>query len=173
MKMAILAALSLLSMCSFVVANNVTPVAATAETAEFQTFLREFEQATEQFINGDATRWKQHISQREDATILGGFGGYERGPAVRSRYDWAAAQFQPSGADLKVERLSSVVSGELAYTVTIERSRALIAGQTVASPMSLRVTHAFRKEDGVWKLVHRHADHLVEKAAPAAVVRQQ
>ena len=37
--------------------------------------------------------------------------------------------------------------------------------------MTLRVTHAFRKEDGRWKLLHRHADPLVETTAPGAVLK--
>ena len=38
--------------------------------------------------------------------------------------------------------------------------------------MVLRVTHVFRKKDGQWKLVHRHADRLVDKTAPSAVLRK-
>jgi ketosteroid isomerase-like protein len=35
-------------------------------------------------------------------------------------------------------------------------------------PYTLRVTHAYRREDGDWKIVHRHADGLtVELGAPA------
>jgi hypothetical protein len=33
--------------------------------------------------------------------------------------------------------------------------------------MELRVTQTFRLEDGRWRLVHRHADELVEKLEPA------
>jgi ketosteroid isomerase-like protein len=30
------------------------------------------------------------------------------------------------------------------------------------------VTHVFRKKGGTWKLMHRHADPLIAKTAPAA-----
>jgi hypothetical protein len=171
MKMMFLSAISALSMCLAATAGA-RLVTGVDDGSGFQAFLRQFEEGTRRFINGDATLWKQHVSQRGDATIMGGFGGYEQGEAVGPRYDWAAAQFRPSGAVLKVEYLTSAVSGDLAYTVTIERSQALIAGQTAPTPMALRVTHAFRKENGAWKLVHRHADHLVEKTAPEAVLRK-
>jgi ketosteroid isomerase-like protein len=173
MNMIRFGALLMLSVCSMLAVNTpAAPVMATDEASEFQAFLRQFDEGTNRFVNGDATVWKQHVSGRDDATIMGGFGGYERGKEVAPRYDWAAAQFRPSGAVLSVERLASAVSGDLAYTVTIERSRALVAGQTAPAPMALRVTHVFRKEDGQWKLLHRHADHLVERVAPAGVLRK-
>jgi hypothetical protein len=34
----------------------------------------------------------------------------------------------------------------------------------------LWVTHVYRRVDGVWKLVHRHADPLITKTAAAAVL---
>jgi ketosteroid isomerase-like protein len=43
-------------------------------------------------------------------------------------------------------------------------------GQKEPAAMSLRVTHLFRKEQGGWKLLHRHADPLLSKTAPADVL---
>jgi ketosteroid isomerase-like protein len=132
-------------------------------------FMRRFEQATSRFINGDNAGWLAHASRRPDATIMGAWGAYEAGWAeVGPRYDWAAARFKPSGATLQVEYLAHCHSGELAYTVAIERSTALVVGQDRPRALELRVTHVFRKEDGAWKLMHRHADPLITKTAPAA-----
>lgn len=95
----------------------------TAADSSFRAFLPEWEKAQSRFINGDPTLWKQHASHREDVTILGGFGGYgEKGwEAVGARYDWASSQYKGGRATLKVEYLSVVVSGDLAYTVGVER----------------------------------------------------
>ena len=142
--------------------------------SRFRAFLEQFEQATRGFINGDPELWKQHASRRDDVTLMGGWGICEKGWAgVGARYDWAAARFRDSGAALAVEYLASGVSGDLAYTVGIERSVVRLADQTADALMVLRVTHVFRRDSGAWRLVHRHADPLVNTTAPAAVLRQK
>jgi ketosteroid isomerase-like protein len=144
-----------------------------AGDSSLRSFLLRFEEGTGRFINGDNTLWKQNASRRDDVTIMGGWGGHAKGwDKVSPWYDWAAARFRESGAKVNVEYISSAVSGDLAYTVSIERSEALVAGQDKPAPMALRVTHVFRKEDGAWKLVHRHADPLIDKTAPATVLQK-
>ena len=146
---------------------------ATADDAGFDAFVSRFEATLTRFINGDPTPLRQLLTRRDDATLLGGWGAYAKGfAAVAARGDWAAARFRDSGAQLEVEYLARAVSGDLAYTVTIERSTVLVAGQAQGAPMALRVTHVFRKEDGAWTLLHRHADPLLEKTAPDTVLDQ-
>jgi SnoaL-like domain len=48
-------------------------------------------------------------------------------------------------------------SGDLAYTLGYEHVVFSIDGGPVA-PLTLRVTHLYRREDGEWKTIHRHAD---------------
>lgn len=131
-------------------------------------FLRQWEEAQSRFINGDPTLWKQNASHRADATILGAFGGYgEKGwEAVGARYDWASSQYKEGDATLRVEYLNIGVSGDLAFTVGIERQTGARVGDQPATERALRATQIFRREAGAWKLLHRHADALVEKRAP-------
>jgi hypothetical protein len=137
----------------------------------FGEFLPRFEQGIERFLNGDSTLWKSNVSHDVDGTIMGAWGDFEKSwVELEPRYDWAAARFEESGAIVQFQYLSSGVSGELAYTVAIERSTVRIVGQKEPAAMSLRVTHLFRKEQGEWKLLHRHADPLMSKTAPAAVL---
>ena len=49
------------------------------------------------------------------------------------------------------------LSGDLAYVVGYERAAASIAG-CAEENLTLRVTQVYRREDGEWKRVHRHAD---------------
>ena len=141
----------------------------TTADSTFRSFLVEWEKAQSRFINGDPTLWKQNSSHREDATILGGFGGHgEKGwTAVGARYDWASSQYKSGDATMKVEYLNIGVSGDLAFTVAIERQAgARVGDQQNPARRALRATQIFRKEDGAWKLLHRHADPLVEKQIP-------
>jgi ketosteroid isomerase-like protein len=136
--------------------------------SSFRAFLAEWERAQSAFINGDPTLWKRNSSHRDDATILGAFGGYgEKGwEALGARYDWASSQYKPGGATLQVEYLSIVVSGDLALTVAIERQEGARVGEQSPRQRALRATQVFRRERGTWKLLHRHADPLLEKKAP-------
>jgi ketosteroid isomerase-like protein len=125
-------------------------------------------------MNGDTALWMENVSRGRDVMIMGAWGAYEKGwPEVQARYEWASARFRDNGAKLSVEYLTSVQSGDLAFTTAIERAEVKVAGQEKAAPMALRVTHIFRKGDGAWKLVLRHADPLVAKTAPDAVLEKR
>jgi ketosteroid isomerase-like protein len=57
-----------------------------------------------------------------------------------------------------------VVEGtDLAYEVGIQSSIVRIGDATDRVAISLRVTTAFRLEDGKWKVVHRHADPITQE----------
>ena len=147
----------------------------TTADSSFRIFLTEWEKAQSRFISGDPTLWKQHASHRDDVTILGGFGGYgDKGwDKVGARYDWASSQYKGGGATVKVEYVSIVVSGDLAFTVGIERQEgARVGDQQHPGQRALRATQVFRREDGDWKLMHRHGDPLVEKQMPSAAPKK-
>jgi ketosteroid isomerase-like protein len=42
----------------------------------------------------------------------------------------------------------------------LERWKAKVGGREDISDFDLRVTTTFRREDGAWKIVHRHADPI-------------
>jgi ketosteroid isomerase-like protein len=48
----------------------------------------------------------------------------------------------------------------MVHLVEIERFETKVAGADEISPVALRVTSVFRREDGGWKLLHRHADPI-------------
>jgi ketosteroid isomerase-like protein len=76
-----------------------------------------------------------------------------------------------SSGEIAYEPITSGQSGDLGYAVGIERGHATLAGHDEPGPMALRVTHLFRREDGDWKLIHRHADAITEVTAPEALLQ--
>jgi hypothetical protein len=154
--------------------NTDTPRTETSMSdSSWQAFLPRFEEGLQRFVNGDPTLWKQHAWQGEAATLMGGWGAYEKGwTLVGPRYDWAAARFQASNGYVQVEYLSWDVGKDLAYTVSIERSQVRLVGEEQPAPMALRVTQLFRKDGKDWKLVHRQANPLTGSTAPAEVLQK-
>ena len=71
-----------------------------------------------------------------------------------------------------IEIIAKYVTPELAYVVEIELAKAKVGGREDITPYALRATMIFRPEDGVWKVVHRHADPITT-AQPAESVIQK
>ena len=122
--------------------------------------------AQRDFVNGDATGIKRLFSHGEDVTVLGGFGGFEHGwKEVGPRLDWAASHF--AGGSYSQETLSATVGSDVACLVSLERWSYATPQQRQETLLELRVTQAFRREEGDWRLVHRHADPLLHKQEPS------
>jgi ketosteroid isomerase-like protein len=64
-----------------------------------------------------------------------------------------------SCTDQRLDIIAAGVSGELAYTVGFEHTAVSVDG-VPAQPYTLRVTQVYRREQGEWKVVHRHADQV-------------
>jgi ketosteroid isomerase-like protein len=137
-------------------------------TQGFERFLQRYESANSAFVNGDSSPWLSITAEKDPASIFGGFGGLgEAGVAkVRQRYLLAASAFRPSDAHVDFAYLVKDVRGRLAYTVAIERANVLYAGQSARQQQVLRATMIFRFEKGAWKIVHRHADTMVDPQLP-------
>jgi ketosteroid isomerase-like protein len=129
-------------------------------------------EASQEFAHGNPGPWKELCSHREDVALFGASGGYERGwSAIDPRYSWASASF--AGGSVSAQNLAMLVSGNLAYTVELERWDVRFAQSGQEASVLLRVTHIFRLEDGAWKLIHRHADNLTTKQDVPSIAKPQ
>jgi ketosteroid isomerase-like protein len=63
--------------------------------------------------------------------------------------------------------IAAGVSGDLAYIVGYEHSVVSRDGGPV-QPYTLRTTHVYRREEGDWRIVHRHGDFPPTDESPPA-----
>ncbi|HEY1298528.1 MAG TPA: nuclear transport factor 2 family protein [Chloroflexota bacterium] len=105
---------------------------------------------------GDPEPWIQCWADSEDVTLFGAWGPVEKGhDRLVQTFRWVGNRFK-SGT-VVVEDTVAFQSGDLAYTVGFEHGEAAIDADAT-QPLPIRVTHVYRRFDGQWRLVHRHAD---------------
>jgi ketosteroid isomerase-like protein len=129
----------------------------------FEDFMRRREAASDDYIAGDATALQALLTDAEPATFMPPGGAVIEGarPVAKAQVAGAAA-FGPSSTG-RFEVLGSGSSGDLAYWTGRQVASMDVRGQDQPVEMDLRTTEVFRRENGEWRLVHRHAD-----LAPAA-----
>jgi ketosteroid isomerase-like protein len=105
-------------------------------------------------------------STRDPVTRFGAWGPCKSGTEAVTRISrWVASRFSNSTV-YSFELVAVGVSGDLAYTVGYERNATSVDG--APSAYTLRVTHVYRREEGEWKIVHRHGDVMpVDQSPPA------
>jgi ketosteroid isomerase-like protein len=108
-------------------------------------------------LNGDPGPTIDSWADSDDVTLFGAWGPIEKGhKSVTDTMRWVGSRF--TGADaVDIENTVVASSGDLAYTVGFERSHVSVDGGPMRDGV-LRVTHIYRRIDGEWKLMHRHAD---------------
>jgi ketosteroid isomerase-like protein len=132
------------------------------DSTDFDAFLLQRTHAAEAYVNGDARLLTALAARSSDATFFGPGGGAVHGTdAVLSRYQSDAPMFERGGTT-RLEILHAGASGDVGYWVGYQHAMARLRGKPDPVPMKMRVTEVFRREDGAWKLVHRHADMLAE-----------
>ena len=109
--------------------------------------------------NGNAQPRHAMWSRNEPVTVFGAWKSCAGQDEVRALFDQLADSFSDCRS-YEVELVAAGVSGDLAYTVTYENSSTSVRGEP--RTYELRVTHIYRREDGEWKVVHRHGDALAE-----------
>ena len=138
------------------------------EVDEFLSTMIPRQVAAEKAIhNGELAPRLEIWSTRDPVTLFGAWGPCKSGWEDVSRtFHWVASRFSDNEA-YEFELVAAGVSGDLAYTVGYEHSSSSIDGGP-AEPKTLRVTHIYRREDGEWKIVHRHGDQLPVDQSPSA-----
>jgi ketosteroid isomerase-like protein len=123
-------------------------------------------EAEEAIVHGDAAPRMELWSRRDPVSLFGaGTGPCRTGWDELSRiFGWVASTFSDV-SDFRFDVEVAEVSGDMAYTVGYERFNGSIDGRPLAS-IAVRVTHVYRREDGEWKIVHRHGDSASVDVSP-------
>ena len=129
------------------------------EVAELVERVRE---AARALMQGDVRRYFALVDEAPDYTLMPPTGGPTRhGPDSSPAGIEALEKFFAGGGEADFELEHSYASGELVVLVGVERQHGTVGGLP-DQDWSLRVTLVFRREGADWRLVHRHADALVQ-----------
>ena len=139
------------------------------DAPDFGHVIAQYHRAAGEFVKGNPEPYKQLFSQRDDVTLANPFGPVRRGWAqVADTMERAAALYR-EGVALRFENIATWVTPELAYIVEVERFTAKVGGREDRTAVALRTTSILRPEDGVWRIVHRHADAITSAQAAESV----
>jgi len=128
--------------------------------------------ALDALVRGDPEPKKRLFSRRDDVTLANPLGPPARGwNQVEKTLERAVAQLR-EGEPIRFERISEYATADLAYIVEIERTRMKVGGADDLSPVSLRVTTIFRREDGEWRIAHRHADPITTARSAESIIER-
>lgn len=135
-----------------------------AETREFvDEFLPKHVEAERLIHAGDPQPRIDLWSRNDPITVLGAKESAQGWAELEPLFKRVASWFSnPVSYDF--ELIAAGASGDLAYIVGYERNEVDFNGKP--GTYTLRATHVFRREDGEWRTVHRHADLPPEDGAP-------
>ncbi|MFP5345861.1 MAG: YybH family protein [Actinomycetes bacterium] len=108
--------------------------------------------------NGDADPRRRLWSRREPVTVLGAWRNAIGREEVDQLFSFLARRFS-SCTSYELELQAFDVAGDMAYTAGLEHVSTSVDGQ--ATSYTLRATQVYRREDGEWRVVHRHGDNVV------------
>ena len=143
------------------------------QSPDLQELLERYQQALHAVVRGDTEPQKMLWSRRDDVTLANPILAPARGWAdVEVALDRAVSQLR-EGEPVQFERISEYATQDLGYVLWIERTRLKMGGADEMRPISLRVTTIFRREDGDWRIIHRHADPITTPRPVESIATQK
>jgi ketosteroid isomerase-like protein len=129
----------------------------TAEATELEEFIARCHEAVAQQSRGRPEPFLELWSRADDVSIMAAIGGAHVGFANVSELLTAASKTQ-SFETWEAENLVTTVGDGLAFSIELERYGRTVDGER--EEMTLRATQIYRRENGAWRVVHRHGDVL-------------
>jgi ketosteroid isomerase-like protein len=133
------------------------PVQESTSMRELRAFVDRCHAAVTMQSQGHPEPFLELWSHADDVTIMAAIGGYQVGfDAVRELLT-AASKIQHFDG-WRAENVATVLDENLAFTVELEHYAH--ADDREDKGMTLRATQIYRREDGQWRVIHRHGDIL-------------
>ena len=107
--------------------------------------------------DGDAAPRRAIWSRNEPVTVFGAWKSATGIDEVSELFGQLEATFSDC-TSFTNEIIAADVIGDVAYTVSYEHTQASVNGEP--RNYTLRATQIYRREEGEWKVAHRHADTL-------------
>ena len=140
----------------------IAQVSGGSQMESFDSFMRTRTEAARAYVNGDSRPLDRIVTQSGAASFFPPNGGSERGAReVVARYDRDARSFG-KGGETELEVLQSAAAGDVGFWTGFQSAHVKMGGGSEPVKMKLRITELFRRIDGEWKMVHRHADPMAE-----------
>lgn len=134
--------------------------------------IEEYHASLEAFMRGDHEPAKKLFSREPDVTLGNPFGPFARGwEDVVETMARAAGNYRDGGAT-GFDRVAEYTAPGLVCLVEVERLRSKVGGRPDVVPLALRVTTIFRREEGGWRIAHRHADPISTPQPAESVIKQ-
>lgn len=109
-------------------------------------------------LNGDADVRRALWTRHDPVNLFGAAVPVRSGWAdVDRTFGWVASRFSDL-TDYRFELVAAEADGDLAYTIGFEHKTVRVHGEE--KTYTLRATHIYRRENGEWKIVHRHGDYV-------------
>jgi ketosteroid isomerase-like protein len=124
---------------------------------ELRRFVNLCHAAITEQSQGHPERFLELWSHAPDVTIMAAIGGYQVGFEAVSELLTAASKTQQFDG-WRAENVATVLNEDLAFTVELEHYAHSVDGEDKG--MTLRATQIYRREEGRWRVIHRHGDIL-------------
>ena len=108
---------------------------------------------------GDPAPRRALWSRREPVSVLGAWRNAHGQEEIDALFAYLGRSFS-NCTSFTFEVQAYDVIGDMAYTVGLERTSVSVDGKP--RTYTLRATQVYRREDGQWKVVHRHGDTVTE-----------
>ncbi len=138
--------------------------------AELDKVIQQYHRALDEFVKGRPEHGMALFSRKPDVTLGNPFGPFAQGPQQVIETANRAAKNYQDGSATGFDRISTYVTPRLAYIVEVEHFNVKMVGQDDFAPLALRCTTVFRREEGTWKIAHRHADPITKPRTAESVI---